>query len=134
MTDTQTGWWFSWDGENYEGGPFATYEEAVAAGGEVYDLFTVSLCTLKASIRIAEYIDEDVIDNVLERIEDETGNPEHYGQVVDLTTPQVADLIGHIRKAVDEWQDRSGVVLVPWRFEKVERSTEIDLAEKDDTK
>lgn len=131
MTDTQTGWWFSLDGENYEGGPFDTYEEAVAAGGEEYDLFTVSLCTRKASIRIADYIDTDVIDNITERIEDETGNPEQWGDVVDLTMTQISDLVKAICKAVDEWQDANKVVLVPWRFEKIEQSTEINLAEKE---
>lgn len=127
----QTGWWFSADGESYEGGPFDTYDEAVEAGGRYYDVFTVSLCTREANIRLADYFDDDALDGVVERIEGAHGDPDSYGALFDLPTAQVDDLIEHIRKAVDEWQGRNNVVLVPWRFARVERSAKVDLTKKE---
>lgn len=115
--------------DTWEVGPCPSPEEAEAEIRDFLDpaeswRVTIALCTTDA-VRVSDYVNEGLVEWLSDSIwEDHTFDGE---PVLAPTPDQRADLIRVIKVAVDDWQERHGVVVAGCRFSRVEHRREIEL-------
>ena len=108
--------WSYWDGE-YWTGPFETREIALMEGREYYfdrpmepiDLMEGYRPSLRASDFIDIYDISGLLGSISEAATDEDGCEE--GISFDCTDEQEKELLGLVKKAVDEWQSKNSIVV-----------------------
>lgn len=115
--------------DTWEVGPCQTAEEAEA---EIRDFLdpgepgkaTIALCTTDA-VRVSDYVDEALVDWLSDSIWDDHAHDDE--PVFEATSEQTDDLIRVLKAAVDDWQERHGLVVAGCRFSRIEHRREIEL-------
>jgi len=125
-------WWYSFDDERFQG-PFDTREAAIAEGEDYYDPdgFYICQATQSATLRLADFIE---VDDLIERANDcayDLGDPDG-SPLFDPKTEDTKDLLITLRAAVNEWQDRRGIVFKPWAFTWQGRSEWVGVKKDDE--
>ena len=109
--------WSYWDGE-YWTGPFETREMALMEGREYYFDSPMKPIELmegyRPSLRASDFIDTYDISGLLGSISEDASEKhgcDDYYISFDCTDEQEEELLGLVKKAVDEWQSKNSIVV-----------------------
>lgn len=108
--------WSYWDGE-YWTGPFETREMALMEGREYYFDSPMKPIDLmegyRPSLRASDFIDIYDISGLLGSISEAATDEQccEDGISFDCTDEQEKELLGLVKKAVDEWQSKNSIVV-----------------------
>ena len=125
LTAPITGWWITHDEETYHSGPIATREDAVTTAEEQHA--SAIIYGSRFPVRISDLFSAG---DFLDRAEDD--NEEWHGDnafpLLRFTSEQLSDLQASVCKAMDEWQVRHQLAIVPWCFDYVREVESVEAS------
>lgn len=112
--------WYYWDWE-YWHGPFETREMALMEGRKYFyedgdePIVAIDLMEgYRPSLRASDFIDKkdtnELLGSMSEAASEEHGTEDHYISF-DCTDEQEEELLGLVKKTVDEWQSKNSIVV-----------------------
>lgn len=122
-------WYGGDDGERYYIGPYASREQVIADINRDGLERAYIVEAAKQPVKLSAYFSVDSLTDAL--LDDVIADPEGDHDIeINATPAQTEELVMAVRIAIDHWQARHGIVIMPWAFtfsrneEMIERTAE----------
>ena len=125
-------WYASTNADTIEIGPFRTRKQAIRAGQKEYDEdFYVMQAKRKPPIKLGNYFR---ISDFIDRLQDELDEDGVFGEDsggLSLSCKDELSLQADIRIAINKWQRKKHIKIVPWTLEHLGPAELIAVQRKD---
>lgn len=125
-------WWVGSSEERFDT-ECDTREEAEAIAREEYEGAWIIEAQKPDSILLSKYFDaESFLERADERAWDYHGDPEGDAAVFEDAWKELAALQEMVRAAIDQWQEKHGLIFTSWKFSATRNLEYIPGAQDDD--